>query len=428
MAQGSLKGGRQVLELARRGMVAPSSPTRWLVALRWMAIAGMGITTWVAGRLVPALDPLPLWKVLGALVAANVAWTAVAARGAGDRDALVTLQIAQDVAALTGVLWLSGGVTNPFACFLAFQIVLAGLLGTPRGMLVVTALAVAGAGLLSWAAPLNYAGAVEGAQATELLAQVVALGALGVFMGFFVFAYAQRLQAYREQATRHEKLAALGRTLGAMAHELNTPLGTIVLAGKELGHITRESGTAEAQQLAVTVVEEAQRASDIIALLRGYVRPDARVEVIDAGVFIPAWVDKELNRLSFTGERVVRAGQPAHAAVLRVALLQVLTNVLSNAVDAMRQAARPRLEVEVTDDGEQVDVSVRDNGPGIDPALLPRLGEPFQTTKEDRGGTGLGLYVSGLLAERMGARLRLESRPGEGTRVTLSLKRSGGQG
>ena len=89
-----------------------------------------------------------------------------------------------------------------------------------------------------------------------------------------------------------------------------------------------------------------------------------------------------------------------------------------------RDNQRGRVEVDVWDDGATVAVAVKDNGPGITDELLPRLGEPFQTTKEDSGGTGLGLYVSGLLAEKMGATLQLESKPGEGTRVTLSLQRA----
>ncbi len=246
-----------------------------------------------------------------------------------------------------------------------------------------------------------------------------------MFTGFFVFIYAQRLETFREAMARSEKLAALGRTLGSMAHELNTPLGTILLAGKELNLMGQEADNAEMTQLAATLVDEAQRASDIIALLRGTVRPDARREALDVCAFIPTYVENELNRLKFHGERIIRVAQPTHAFVIRAALCRVITNVLSNAVDAMgRDNQRGRVEVDVWDDGATVAVAVKDNGPGITEELLPRLGEPFQTTKEDSGGTGLGLYVSGLLAEKMGATLQLESKPGEGTRVTLSLQRA----
>jgi two-component system sensor histidine kinase RegB len=392
-----------------------------MVGLRWAAILGMLTTTMVAQRLVPGLSLSEVYAVLGVLCVLNVVWTVVVSLLPQEQPVLLTAQLAQDVVMLTSILWFSGGVTNPFACFLSFQIVLAGLLGTRRTMLLITVLSVAAVGMLSQAPPLVLAQAPAG---TGMLAQVVALAALGVFTGFFVFVYAQRLDTFRQAVARSEKLAALGRTLGSIAHELNTPLGTILLAGRELSAISREKNDDEMKGLADTVVDETQRASDVIALLRGYVRPDARLESLEICSFVGAFVEKELNRMNFGGERVVRVTQPAQVSVIKAALCQVLTNVLSNAVDAMGEGAGQRLEVDVVERENGVDVSVVDNGPGIHPALLPRLGEPFQTTKEERGGTGLGLYVSGLLAERMGATLQLESRPGTGTRVTLSLQRA----
>jgi C4-dicarboxylate-specific signal transduction histidine kinase len=92
---------------------------------------------------------------------------------------------------------------------------------------------------------------------------------------------------------------------------------------------------------------------------------------------------------------------------------------------ATPRVAKPRIEVTVGDaPGGRIEISVRDNGPGIEPEVLDRLGEPFQTTKEAKGGMGLGLYVSSVLAGRMGGDLRVDTPEGGGTRVTLSLKRA----
>src|SRR6185436_13786846 len=110
---------------------------------------------------------------------------------------------------------------------------------------------------------------------------------------------------------------------------------------------------------------------------------------------------RELDRLGFAGERVLPAPEPLPMPVLKAGLAQVLKNVLTNAVEAISSAspkvAKPRIEI-----------SVRDNGPGIEPDVLDRLGEPFQTTKEAKGGMGLGLYVSSVLAGRMGGDLRVD--------------------
>jgi len=404
----------------------PSAPARWLVALRWVAILGMFITTIVARRLVPSLESGAVLVVLGCLTVVNMFWTAVVTIIEDAREPTVAAQLLVDVLGLSAVLWFSGGVGNPFASFLSFQIVLAGMLGARRTMLMVTALAMFCACVLAFAEPLNFNGALFlGEHRVELLADVVSLAALGAFTGFFVRAYAQRLDEMREQTARSEKLAALGRTMGAMAHELNTPLGTIVLASKELTLVAQELNNQEVERMGETIGEEARRASDIIALLRGYIRPDARREMVDVGEFVEAYAQKELDRLRFGGQRDIRVAAALEAAVLKSALCQILTNVLTNAVDAMGRDADKRLEIEVTDHDQTVEVTVKDFGPGINPALLPRLGEPFQTTKGDQGGTGLGLYVSSMLADRMGANLHLDSVPGEGTRVTLTLQKLG---
>jgi C4-dicarboxylate-specific signal transduction histidine kinase len=80
----------------------------------------------------------------------------------------------------------------------------------------------------------------------------------------------------------------------------------------------------------------------------------------------------------------------------------------------------PRIEIAVAAHGTGAEITVRDNGPGIAPDLLGRIGEPFATTKAAQGGMGLGLYVSQVLAEKMDGVLRVDSGTG-GTRVVLTL-------
>jgi C4-dicarboxylate-specific signal transduction histidine kinase len=101
---------------------------------------------------------------------------------------------------------------------------------------------------------------------------------------------------------------------------------------------------------------------------------------------------------------------------------QILSNVLTNAVQAVAAVARPRISVRLRARRGRAEIAVEDNGPGISPALLPRIGEPFHTTKAEAGGMGLGLYVSSLLAERMGGALAVENLAPAGARVTLTLR------
>lgn len=410
--------GRQVLELARARLSAGSAPGRWLVGMRWVAIGGM-LCTILAGRLlVPTLDIGPLLALLGLLAIGNVGWTLALRRAAPEVPGTVGAQIAVDVAALTALLWFSGGVTNPFASFLIFHIVLAGLLGSRSTAVAVTLLAIASALLLGRAPTLLPPGS-----GLDPLGSMISLVALGAFTGFFVLLYARRLAELREAGARAEKLAALGRQMAAMSHELNTPLGTIHLAGSELVLLGEEAGNPEITGLARTVAAEARRASDVIGLMRGYIRADARREVVELSRFVEEAARAELDRLGFRGERVLELGGPCPMPVLAPALRQILSNLLSNAVEAMGRCPHPRIAVRLSAEPEQVVLVVEDNGTGVSPAILPRLGEPFQTTREERGGMGLGLYVSSQLAGQLGATLRLESEASRGTRVTLSLPR-----
>ena len=211
-----------------------------------------------------------------------------------------------------------------------------------------------------------------------------------------------------------------------MAHELNTPLATILLASNELAYVGRESKDAEVAQLASTVAQEAQRASDIIDLLRGRVREGTSSQMLDLSTVVEEVANEELARLRFDGDIVLRVGEHVRGWGTLAAIRQILANVLRNAVEAMAGLPHKRLEIVVTDSGDRVNVRVRDTGRGIASDDLQRLGEPFQTTKELAGGMGLGLYVCTMLAEQMGARLQIESREGEETCVTLALRRGPG--
>jgi two-component system sensor histidine kinase RegB len=255
------------------------------------------------------------------------------------------------------------------------------------------------------------------------------VAALSGFYGFIVFVFVQRIQDLLLENERNEKLAMIGRLDGGMSHELNTPLATILLASRDLVEVGRESANEDVQQLAQTIADESQRAADIIGLMRGHVRPGQLNETVDLSTFVADFATKELDRLGFSGERLLPAPEPLPMPVLKAGLGQLLKNVLTNAVEAISAAtprvARPRIEVTVgAAPGGRIEISVRDNGPGIEPEVLDRLGEPFQTTKEAKGGMGLGLYVSSVLAGRMGGDLRVDTPEGGGTRVTLSLKRA----
>jgi two-component system sensor histidine kinase RegB len=393
---------------------------RWLVQLRWLALGGMSATVITARLLVPGLRVLPLLGVLGAVGLANLGWTRALGRP-HERD-LLAPQIALDVALVTALLWFSGGLSNPFAIFLTFHIALAGALCDGRVTARVALAAVAGAVLLAWAPRLPLEGAPLGAAPVEVLGRLVSIVSLGLFLGGFALVHARRLAELRAQSERNERLAMVGRLASGLSHELATPLGTVLLGSRDLAELTRDSD-GEIAGLAAAIAGEAERAGEIIHLLRGQVRPDS-VEVVDLARVVPDLARRELDRVGFTGARVVTATAPVRAPVLRVALGQILRNLLANAAHAVAERHGPgegRIEIAVIAHGARAEVSVTDDGPGFAAEIAGRLGEPFTTTKDVGEGLGLGLHVSATLARQMSAALRAEDAEGGGARVTLSL-------
>lgn len=395
---------------------------RWLISLRWAAIVGMTATTFTAKLLVPALETFPIFTLLAALALLNGIFTLVVGRVLRHERRLVATQIAFDVLALGAILWVSGGTGNPFAAFLVFQIALAGVLCGGRPTLGIAALTLVIAALVSFAEPLPLASAALGKERIHHLGSFVAVASLSLFLGLFVFVHARRLDELRQRAVRNEKLAMLGRVVGGMSHELSTPLATILLAGRELSEITRD-GPSEAAELAKMIAGEAQRASDIIGLVRGYIRPDQRREEIELGKFVSDLATRELKRLEFRGKLEIHAPDPVRLTVLSAGLLQVVLNVLTNATEAMVGKDRPRIWVSVREKPEFAEIIVEDNGPGFRTDMIARLGEPFQTTKDKQGGMGLGLYVSSVLLDRMNGVLCVSNAENGGARVIIRLAR-----
>lgn len=394
---------------------------RWLVWLRWVAIGGMGATIVIGDSLVQGLDLGPMFAVLLVIAASNLLWLSLTTyrsrRGvSGPQVRLVEKQLVVDVALLSAMMWFAGGIANPFAAFLTFQIALAGLLTSPRTTLGIAGLTILAVCVLAFAPPLPPI-----APRIELLANIVSLSTLTALLGVFVAVYADRLDRLRRDNSRSEKLAVLGRLVGAMSHELNTPLATVLLLSKDLEKFGSDMPPSETAELVQSIVAEAQRANDIVGLVRGHVVSDQALEPLELTSFLRPLAEEELDRLNFRGDRHYDLGEPVQVLAMRRALVQVFVNLLKNAAEATLLGRKHRILVGVVEHERNVEVFVEDKGPGFTPEILSRLGEPFQTTKEAQGGMGLGLYVCAMLAKQMGSELAVRSVAGGGARVSITL-------
>ncbi|MFD0938124.1 sensor histidine kinase, partial [Methylobacterium trifolii] len=241
---------------------------------------------------------------------------------------------------------------------------------------------------------------------------------------------------------RAEKLASLGQLVAGVAHEINTPLGLALTTATVVRDETRAfRGLVAEGQLSrsrlghyVDRIEEGAallctnlaRAADLV---HGF-KQVAVDRVSDERRRFPltGWLDELLASLT----PLLRQGghrMSYECAALSVhanpgALAQVVTNLVTNAVIHGFEAGRPgRIAVTVAEAGAGlVRIEIADDGRGILPENLERIFDPFFTTARARGSTGLGLHiVHNLVAAKLGGRIAIESRPGEGTRVRIEF-------
>ena len=231
-------------------------------------------------------------------------------------------------------------------------------------------------------------------------------------------------QVMERAARQADRLAALGRLSAGIAHEVNNPIG-IISSRIEIMLLD-----AEAQPLPGTVMEDlkvlhrhAQRVARIAHGLLSFARassieqfPVDLNQVVEETLLL---MEKDLGKRGIAISRSLTAGlPPVHGD--SNALQQVMVNLLANAADALGSGGEISLETRlVSGDEGGVRLTVRDTGPGISPEILPRIFDPFYTTKSE--GTGLGLSISYSIVREHKGTIDVESLPGKGTIFVLTF-------
>jgi C4-dicarboxylate-specific signal transduction histidine kinase len=214
------------------------------------------------------------------------------------------------------------------------------------------------------------------------------------------------------------KMAALGEMAGGIAHEINNPVAIISGKGRQLLEILASEplDLDEARRFVQVMVDTAKRIAGIVNGLRTISRPAERDPCSPTQVtgLVESTAAMLMPRFRHAGVTLeVAPGEGDLVLECRAAeVSQVLTNLLSNALDAVEAQPEPwvRLTVEPRADG--VAFVVEDNGPGVPPEIRTKIMQPFFTTKEIGRGTGLGLSISRSLAEGHGGRLTLDETAG----------------
>lgn len=405
---------------------------RRLVLIRSVAVSGQALTLLTVHFLLGFRLPLlPALIVVGCSVVLNLG--ALLYHRAGTRlgETAAALYLAYDTIQLAILLYLTGGLENPFSILMLAPVTVAATALSQRPVIVLASLAVVAITVLGLVHdPLPWLGAAPFVFPADLVLGIwVALALATVFIGGYTLSVAQEARRLRDAVAatqlalaREQRVSAVGALAAAAAHELGSPLATIAVVAKELAReLPADSPHAEDAAL---LLSQSERCRHILAELAQQPEEDGS----------SPYTSLPISAL------VEAAGTPYHDARVRLIfattgdsaddeplvrrspeIMHGLNNLIQNAV----QFARHEVSVTIFWDRGVVTVEVADDGPGFPPHLLGRLGEPYLSTRAgDPDHMGLGIFIAQSLLERSGATLNFDNLVDGGAHVAISWDRA----
>lgn len=420
-----------------------------IVRLRWFGVLGqlgtVAAVYWGLGYNLPLV-----WCLLLIAVSAwvNVALGVLYPARHRLSPAFATAVLAYDIVGLAALLYLTGGLENPFALLFIAPVTVSAATLPVRNTIFLGILAIVSATLLvvqHLPLPWNPAGGF----AVPWIYKVGVWSAIVAGM-LFLALYTTRLSregrlmsaalaASELVLAREQRLHALDGLAAAAAHELGTPLATIALVTKELEREAADRGSMP------------QHVADDIVLLRS--QAERCREILRKLTRSPGEQDPHHVSLPLT-QLIQEAAQPYKSPVVRIdittrpdaarngsdagdlrepigerrpGVIFGLGNLIENAVDF----ARGRVEITALWDDREVAITVADDGPGFSPEIMDTLGDPYVTTRpsghrvagsqREGSGLGLGFFIAKTLLERSGARVTLANRSGPSTGAVVRI-------
>lgn len=239
----------------------------------------------------------------------------------------------------------------------------------------------------------------------------------------------RELKRAHEHALHTEKMASIGKMAAVLAHEINNPLSGILTYAKLLRkYVDRDGNSSDRRQEICDsldlIASESRRCGDLVKNLLTFsrttpinVQPTNLNQVIEQALRL---VQHQLELNAIHVEEQLEADLPS-VRCDGAQIEQVLLALLMNAIDAMPQGGNLWIASSSSRKSNRVRIVVRDDGSGIPPEILPKIFEPFLTTKETGRGVGLGLAISHSILERHNGKIEVESEVGKGTTFTVTM-------
>lgn len=408
-----------------------------LVMLRWVAVSGQAVTLLVTYFWLGFDLPIELgFTIVGLLALLNLSTALRQPSSARLTDREAAGSMAFDILQLSGLLFITGGLTNPFALLILAPVTVAATILSARSTIALCVLSLACLSLLAFFhLPLPWTTRpLFDLPQTYVLGIWAGLWIATIFMATFGWLVAEEARRMRDALAatqmalaREQRLSALGGLAAAAAHELGSPLSTIAVIAKELSR-EMPPGSEFADDLKL-LQSETDRCRSILTQLSARPEADGNAPFNRIGLSTAiesAAAPYRRDPVALVLEAADTDGTPPSGEEPDLPyspeLMHGLGNILQNAI----QFARETVEVRLHWDSETVLVEIQDDGPGYPPALLDSLGEPYLSGRTQRDGhMGLGIFIAKTLLGRTGASVEFgNAGEGGGARVTLRWPRA----
>ncbi len=406
---------------ARQGVVR----LRTLIILRWLAILGQGAAIFAASQSLELAIPVGLCAAaVGALIVSNVLAIVFYPdnRWLAEREVLLTLLF--DLSQLALLVYLTGGLNNPFALLILAPVTVSAMTLRTRSTMLVGGLAVILISALSvYHLPLR---TVQGAilempplfVAGFWVAIMIGIVFLAIYAGRVTsetYSMSQALMATQMALAREQKLTDLGGVVAAAAHELGTPLATIKLASAELQEELQDQPDLHEDTMLIS--EQADRCRDILHSMGRAGKEDLHLRSAPLITLIEEAAEPHKDRgksLHFDAAGDTQDDARMPVILRKPEVIHGLRNLIQNAVDFAAQ----EVWLDASWAENHITIRVMDDGPGYPVDMLGRIGEPFVRRRKslqdaiarpEYEGMGLGLFIAKTLLERSGAKVSFEN-------------------
>lgn len=428
------------------GLINRSHRVNWvrlrtLTVLRWIAIAGQLVAITVAQRLFALQIDLGLaFLAIGASVTVNLIAIFIYPENKRLSEAEVAMNLIFDITQLSFLLYLTGGLNNPFALLIMIPVTVSATALQMRTTVVVGTLAIL---MISFVTHVHMPLRTEAGFVMRLPADFVLGFWVAIVLGIiFLASFAQRvtsevhamsdaLAATQMALAREQKLTDLGGVVAAAAHELGTPLATIKLVSSEL--MEELEDRQDLHDDARLIREQADRCRDILRSMGRAGKEDLHLKQGLISAIAREAAEPHAERgVNINYDVAPEDGADQRQPIIerRPEIIHGLRNLIQNAVDF----ADEDVWIDIRWNARRISLRIIDDGPGFPAHVIGRIGDPFVRSRRDRSpegvrpeyeGMGLGLFIAKTLLERSGAELSFANGRDPFIDPDLPMERSG---